>query len=56
MGADLYWLEKDIDEDNGRLAENILGEIIDVFDDDKPFKEVRIQRLVDKYQNERKSI
>lgn len=56
MGCDLYFLEKDIEEDNGRLAQNVLSEIIDVIDDDKPFKEARIERLVDKYKNNKKSV
>lgn len=50
MGADLYFVEKNVNKHNGALAQNILSEIIDVIDDDKPFKEQRIEKLVDKYQ------
>ena len=56
MGCDLYFLGKDIDKHNGALAQNVLSEIIDVIDDDKPFKEARIERLVDKYKNNKESV
>ena len=28
MGCDLYFLEKDVDEHNGRLAQNVLSETL----------------------------
>ena len=56
MGCDLYFLEEDINEENGNLAQNILSEIIDVLDDDKAFKEQRIEKLVEKYKNSRQSV
>ena len=56
MGCDLYFLEKDVRKHNGGLAQKVLSEIIDVIDDDKPFKEARIERLVDKYKNNKKSV
>ena len=56
MGCDLYFLEKSVREHNGGLAQKVLSEIIDVIDDDKPFKEARIERLVNEYQNNKKSV
>ena len=55
MGCDLYFLEKNVRKHNGGLAQKVLSEIIDVIDD-KPFKEARIERLVDKYKNNKKSV
>ena len=56
MGCDLYFLEKDVRKHNGGLAQKVLSEIIDVIDDDKPFKEARIERLVDKYKNNKQTV
>ena len=56
MGCDLYFLEERIEEENGALAQGTLSRIIDVLDDDQPFKEVRIQKLVDEYQNNKKEV
>ena len=56
MGCDLYFLEEDVEEYNGSLAQKVLSEIIDVIDDDKPFKEARIERLVDKYKNNKQTV
>lgn len=49
MGVDYYYLSEDINKKNGALAKKILSQIIDVMEDDQPFKEQRIQRLVDEY-------
>lgn len=51
MGTDMYHLSNSINRENGILAENILNRIIDVLDDDKPFKEKRIESIVNEYQN-----
>ena len=56
MGCDMHFLEERVREHNGGLAQKVLSEIIDVIDDDKPFKEARIERLVDKYKNNKKSV
>ena len=56
MGCDLYFLEKHISEKNGALAQATLNDIIDVLDDNQPFKEVRIQRLVDNYQKNKREV
>lgn len=56
MGCDLYFLEKDVREKNGALAQATLNDIIDVLDDNQPFKEVRIQRLVDNYQKNKREV
>ena len=53
MGADYYWLSKNIEEENGRLAQRVLSDIIDIIEDDKPFKEQRIERTVEVYKSER---
>ena len=56
MGCDLYFLEKDVRKHNGGLAQKVLSEMIDVINDDKPFKEARIVKLVNEYQNNKKSV
>ena len=56
MGCDLYFIEESVREENGALAQGTLSKIIDVLDDDQPFKEVRIQKLVDEYQNNKKEV
>ena len=56
MGCDMHFLEERVRKHNGGLAQKVLSEIIDVIDDDKPFKEARIERLVDKYKNNKKSV
>ena len=56
MGVDYYYLSESINEENGSLAQNILSEIIDVIEDDKGFKEQRIERIVDRYQRERQEL
>ena len=56
MGVDYYWLSKDIEEENGRLAQRVLSDIIDIIEDDKPFKEQRIEKKVELYKERRQSI
>lgn len=56
MGVDYYYLSESINKENGSLAQNILSEIIDVIEDDKGFKEQRIERIVDRYQRERQEL
>lgn len=56
MGADLYWLGKSIAKENGALAQGILSDIIDIIEDDKPFKEQRIEKKVELYKERRQSI
>ena len=52
----MHFLEERVRKDNGGLAQKVLSEIIDVIDDDKPFKEARIEKLVNEYQNNKKSV
>ena len=55
MGADLYWLEKDVRKHNGGQAMISMDAIIEVIDDDKPFKLERIGRIKEEYlENKRK--
>ena len=56
MGADLYYLEKRVNAHNGALAEKVLSKVIDVLEDDEPFKVQRIEKLVEKYTNNKRKV
>ena len=56
MGVDYSYLSERVSRNNGALAQGVLSKIIDVLEDDKPFKEVRIKKLVDDYQKNRDSV
>ena len=56
MGVDYYYLNKEIEKRKGTLARKTLQEIINILDDDKPFKEQRIKRITEKYQTDKKQL
>lgn len=56
MGMDLYHLEKRVREHNGALAEKIISKIIDVLEDDEVFKVQRIEKLVEKYEDNKRKV
>ena len=56
MGADLYYIEKQVNEYNGALAEKIISKVIDVLEDEEPFKVQRIEKLVENYQENKRKV
>ena len=56
MGADMRFVEEYVDKANGELAEDIIDRIITVMEDDNPFKEQRVERLVAEYKAKREFV
>ena len=56
MGCDLHYVSESVNKHNGALARRILSDIIDVLEDDNPFKEQRIAKIVEKWENEKQEV